>query len=412
MNYKLKEITEAEFNDFANKNTEANFLQSVQQYKLLQMRNVETYRLGVVDDQENVLLAANLQVLKTRFFGNIGLVTRGPLYLDSAPKYIKYFAESIKDWAKKHNIFYVQILPNHVAKIMDKDGNVVETKNNDLINLYESFGFKHQATKVGFNSSFAPIYQYVKDLTALTNETLLNSYKTNAKRIIKKAPQMAVHVRNLEYEELAKFKELTAYTANKQGFPDKPLSYYQEMYEAYGDKVDFIAAEINFPELLANLNSQLKTFDEQIEKLKAKLAERENEKSERKLADLEKQKAKAQKQLEEFTTLANKYDEDKVMASAAMFLTGPTEIVYLHSGAYDEFAEFSTPYSLQNHMMEKAVQAQLPLFNFYGLNGTFDGSDGVLEFKDKFAGHVEEMIGEFNLVINPIKYKLYTTLKK
>ena len=54
-------------------------------------------------------------------------------------------------------------------------------------------------------------------------------------------------------------------------------------------------------------------------------------------------------------------------------------------------------------------------YNFYGISGIFDSKDenyGVYAFKKGFPGKVEELVGDFVLVVNPALYKIYKTLKK
>jgi alanine adding enzyme len=51
-------------------------------------------------------------------------------------------------------------------------------------------------------------------------------------------------------------------------------------------------------------------------------------------------------------------------------------------------------------------------YNFLGIDGKFDGSDGVLKFKTQFEGIAQQLIGTFNIPINPFKFNIYKNLKK
>ena len=51
-------------------------------------------------------------------------------------------------------------------------------------------------------------------------------------------------------------------------------------------------------------------------------------------------------------------------------------------------------------------------YNFYGISGNFDGSDGVLKFKQNFGGYITQKVGEFAYYPQPVKYKLIQGMKK
>ncbi|MFR2056915.1 MAG: peptidoglycan bridge formation glycyltransferase FemA/FemB family protein, partial [Streptococcus salivarius] len=51
-------------------------------------------------------------------------------------------------------------------------------------------------------------------------------------------------------------------------------------------------------------------------------------------------------------------------------------------------------------------------YNFLGITGVFDGSDGVLRFKQNFNGYIVRKMGTFRYYPQPLKYKLIQGLKK
>ena len=65
------------------------------------------------------------------------------------------------------------------------------------------------------------------------------------------------------------------------------------------------------------------------------------------------------------------------------FVYTPQEAVYLFSGSYPEFNKFYAPALLQEYVMTQAIKRGITFYNFLGIMGIFDGSDGVLRFKQK-----------------------------
>ena len=51
-------------------------------------------------------------------------------------------------------------------------------------------------------------------------------------------------------------------------------------------------------------------------------------------------------------------------------------------------------------------------YNFLGITGVFDGSDGVLRFKQNFNGYIVRKMGTFRYYPQLLKYKLIQGLKK
>lgn len=103
-------------------------------------------------------------------------------------------------------------------------------------------------------------------------------------------------------------------------------------------------------------------------------------------------------------------DEPEILAGA-LFIVHPQEVVYLFSGTYEKYKQYYAPYLIQHKMLTYTVENNIPKYNFYGVDGIFDGSDGVLKFKQSFGGHVEELMGNFQWKAKPMKYALYHALK-
>ncbi|WP_019773802.1 peptidoglycan bridge formation glycyltransferase FemA/FemB family protein, partial [Streptococcus sobrinus] len=49
---------------------------------------------------------------------------------------------------------------------------------------------------------------------------------------------------------------------------------------------------------------------------------------------------------------------------------------------------------------------------FLGIEGIFDGSDGVLRFKQNFNGYITRKMGTFRYYPSPLKFKALKTIKK
>ena len=100
--------------------------------------------------------------------------------------------------------------------------------------------------------------------------------------------------------------------------------------------------------------------------------------------------------------------------AASEFILYNNEIIYMFSGAYEEFRSFYASYALQWHMITYALEHGYTKYNFLGITGNFDPESedyGVYQFKRGFPGTVEELVGDFILPVNKLTYGLYKKLK-
>ena len=172
---------------------------------------------------------------------------------------------------------------------------------------------------------------------------------------------MGVKVRELKREELSIFKQITESTSKRRDFTDKPLSYYEQMYDLFHQK-----GEIKF--MLAEASHEGKT----------------------------------------------------VPMSAAMFMLYGDEIIYLFSGSDEQYMrDYNAQYEVQWHMIEYASKNGFKRYNFYGIQGLPDKSSkdyGIYDFKKGFTaestGKVIELIGAHELPANTVFYNLHKLLSK
>ena len=104
--------------------------------------------------------------------------------------------------------------------------------------------------------------------------------------------------------------------------------------------------------------------------------------------------------------------EKKILFSREFICYMPQETTYLFSGSYTEFNKFYAPALLQKYIMLESIKRGIPKYNFLGIQGIFDGSDGVLRFKQNFNGYIVRKAGTFRYHPSPLKYKAIQLLKK
>ena len=305
-------------------------------------------------EENGKIKAASLIVAKPAFLGkSVFYAPGGPLidYEDQA--LTQFFFKNLKNYAKTHNGYILHVEPYYELLERDRHGEPAES------------GFNHQtalhnlraAGLIRLPESDEPKYSFVLEIKIQTKDQIFASMKRNTRNHIRKAEKMGVKIRELKREELSIFKQITESTSVRRNFNDKPLNYYEEMYDLFHprDEVHFMLAEAN-----------------------------------------------------------------NIPLSAAMFVTYGNEVIYLFSGSDEKYMkEYNAQYLIQWHMIKYAIKHGFKRYNFYGIQGLPDKSSkdyGIYDFKKGFTsddnGRVTELIGAHELPTSVTFYYLHKLLSK
>ncbi|MDR1473295.1 MAG: aminoacyltransferase [Lactobacillales bacterium] len=402
------ELTEEEFENHAQKCALANYLQTPEMKRLREKRGWQTTYVGL-KDQQTVVASALLSSIPIRF-GCFFDIDGGFLADFANEEVIRQFTENLRNYVKKRKGIYLIIRPKIVYQKRDHKGKTLEKPNDAVLRLLTNLGYQHEGFKAGFANE-TPRFIFVKDLTDLNEATLRASYQKDALYSVKKTIQFGIAVRELSYDELPDFKRLTQHTATRRKFCDKSLEYYQAVYQTFGEKAKFMVAQINFQTYIDNLHKRA----EELKRRLASIAEHlKNKPHSKKMLNQQREFSSQlqthEKRIKEAEIFLQKAGGGDVLLAGALFIIEQHEVVYLFSGTYEQYKNFYAPFLIQDEMLHFAIKHNISRYNFYGIDGTFDGQDGILKFKQAFSGFIEEEIGAFNLIIKPVKYRVYMFL--
>ena len=341
-----------EFRKFANKNPYKSFTQTPEIAKYRTSNGWTAYYFGVEEDGE--IKAATMLVAKPTFLGkSTFLAPGGPLLDFEDTKTTNFFLKNLKNYVKSHNGYVLHIDPYYQLIERDRSGAIKEGGFNHrkALTTLKSLGFKPKP------HSGQPKYHFIMEIKNRTPEKILADFKRNTRNHVRKAEKQGVTIRELSREELSIFKQITESTSERRNFTDRPLNYYEQMYDLFHDR-----GEVKF--MLAEAND--------------------------------------------------------IPLSAAMFMLYGDEIIYLFSGSDEKYMrEYNAQYLIQWHMIKYAAEHKFKIYNFYGINGLPDPNSkdyGIYDFKKGFTneetGRVVELIGAHELPVSPIFYYLHQLLSK
>ncbi|GAK30950.1 methicillin resistance factor FemA [Weissella oryzae SG25] len=417
-NYEFLELSAEEFDAFALQHVEGNFTLTSAYVKLLSGRDWEVKMIGLRLDDE-VVAAAIVTSIPVRF-GKLMQLDGGPLLDFGKPELVTAFFTELKQYAHQKGALYLSVMPNNIWQTYTSDGEMLTDYEQEthLLGQLKSLGYQHQAVEQGWSTATAPMWQFAKDLRPIEHAedpvaALRKSYEKDGKYYLKKTVQFGITIRPLQKADLPAFKQLTQHTADRLNYHDKSLDFYERLYDAFGDQVHFYFVEMDFSAFIAGQEQRRDELAEKLAQLDERLAHNpNNKKAANQKREFTDQMNQHIKRIDEAQIMQTQAAANKVVVAGAVFLETPNEMTYLYSGTYDEYKQYYGPYALQDHMMQLALEHKIPRYNFYGISGIFDGSDGVLNFKVGFGGRVEKRYGQFILPVKPFSYALYTGLKR
>lgn len=413
---KLVTLSEKEFKEFADKHEQITFHQTKEWANLKEKNGWVSYYIGIKDHDTlkaaALLLAKTIPIIKKKLFYS----PRGILIDYNDKELLKEATNEIKNFLKKENGFLLKIDPYVEYQEHDNNGNIVKDGYNNkkayknLIDL----GYKH----FGFNlmqDTLQPRWMHVIEIDGKNEEEVQKDMESKTRQILRKNEKSGIITREISKEELPIFKEIMEHTSDRREFIDRPLSYYESMWNSLHDSgiLKVLIAEIDFnlfkrntetelSEVEKNLKERIYKHDNNLLKMNEKKYTSSNKQDNETIERLKKQLTKIEEYKKEFG--------DKKTLGGILFLIYGNEVLSLYGGTDDNLMQFQSAYTVHYAGVKYAIDKGYKRYNFYGITGDFNQDNplyGLYLFKKSFGGHVVELLGEFDLIISPFWYHAY-----
>ncbi len=418
-----EEISPEEFDTFSATHPQGNFQQTMRMANVRRASGVDVSLIGVRENG-TLVAATTLELHKSRL-SSFAEIHDGPLCDFTDTELTHFLFDELRTRAKAGGAAQLAITPELPYLVRDSQGNELSANPAErpasvpasapaapaqaAFDSIISCGFIHS----GFDREYTPVprWRYVKDLSAISDEkALIASYAKNTRRNVRIAQSSFVRVEKATRDDLPTFHAICQLSCEKQGFENRPLEYFQLLYDQLGDVAEYRIAYMDVQKYLASCEKKRDDFAAKIERLEQAIATNApTEKNRRRLADFQEQYEGSLKRIEAARARLAE-DDPNVAIAAALFVYHPRECIYLFSGSNPAYAPYCAADAIQHQVMLDCVRAGVKRYNFYGINGIFDDpSDpgrGLLEFKQGFGGYVEELMGSFTLPTKRATYAL------
>ena len=396
----FQELTEKEYIDYWENHPLKTFLSATEISKLRKKSGWETSYVGVKDNKK--IIAAAMLLSHKRHFNQYEYYSpRGFLMDFHDEKLLEFFTKELKTYIKDRKGYVLRIDPYVIYKERDIDGNIVEggVDNSKIVDKLFELGYK----KVPIPNMEQVGWMFSLDLEGKTKDEILKEMHSSTRNKIRKAEKYGITLRELSYDELDSFQTIMDETSKRKGFSNRKIEYYQDMYNLYQEKVKYLVAELDLVEYIKKLEIELEEKNNKLSKL-------DDTKNEKEKNNLTTEIDSINKRIEE----AKAINKDKIILSCAMFILINPEIIFLAGGNLEEYMKYDAQYILQWEMIKYGIENNFKKHNFYGIPAdinTHPKDYGIYEFKRRFNGYVEELIGEYELPINCF-YNIFQMIHK
>jgi peptidoglycan pentaglycine glycine transferase (the second and third glycine) len=418
-------LNEDEFREFAIHHPLNNFHQTIEWGTLKEKNGWQKHILGLKKDDHIVAVAMILS--KKLIIGlKIFYCPRGFLIDFNDNDLLKIFTQKLKKYVRMNNGIFLKIDPYVINKERDIDGNIIigGEDNSKVVNTLKHLGYKHYGFNVNYGENLQPRWSSILYLENKNEADLLKEMDQQTRWSINKTLKLDFEIKEIKYEQIDTYKQLMEHTSKRREFIDRPLKYYQNMYNIMNpsNMIKILMVSLNVTKYKDKLLQQLTEAKQNKLKFEEKLKEIPNShKFNNQLKDITMTINDLNKKTIEAEELYSTYGNNIDLAGA-MFITYGDEISYLYSGAYEQFMKFNAQYCLQWEMIKYALNNNYKKYNFLGITGDFNKNNahyGIYAFKKGFNSKVVELIGEFDLITKPLLYfaykisfSLYKKLKK
>ncbi len=398
------QVNQTEYDSFVTKNEYCNLLQS---YNWAKIKNNWDHLYTGVYDENDILVGTGLVLIKYLPLGfSMFYIPRGPImdYLDC--DLLSFYFEELKKIAKKYHCLFIKFDP--LIHVNDYYSNEYNTNRYEKTNQYLDCFKKINAIHKGFTMNISDTVQPRFQSNVYNKEGWQENLPKHTKRLIKDADKRNVHIIHGGIELVDEFSRLVALTEERKQVALRNKEYFELLMETYPEDGVIFLAQCNLHQLSKDAHQRKQEIENEIKETP--------ENAKKKLRRLEDQLKSVTKDINEFDSMLEEFDENDQDISIAGILSiqyGDT-CEMLYAGMDERFKKFMPQYKEYVENFKWAFDRGCQWSNMGGVEGTLD--DGLTKFKDNFNPIINEFIGEFDIPVNKPLYilsqKAYSILRK
>ena len=407
----LVDLSKEEFDEYALKHPLRNFYQTSYYGEAMRESGVKVDYLGIKNNSHKLVGASLILSFDIDSKYKYAYAPRGFLIDYTNADFVLELTEEIKKKFYKDKYIYIKIDPMIHCSERKSDGTILtyHPEIDGILSLLKKANYIHH----GFNQYFETTKARWHAITKLTtnNDNLYDQLSKRIKNKLKKAEYRGVKVYKGNLQDMETFYEVTK--PHKKSF-----AYYKRLERHFPKgQVEFYFAKIDTETYVTNIKNRYEKELMVNEELNQKLQNKEN----RALKTLYNKKMESDKLINNYkfelidaTNLLSEHREG-IVIGAICTLKFDNHIYLLKEGFIPKYGKFNPLYLLKWYIIKKGNKEGYQTFNQNAITGDFNKENkyyGLNRSKLEFGSTVLEYIGEFDYIINPTAYNLYTLKPK
>lgn len=382
-------IDKKEHDTFVEAHPLCNLLQSSSWAKVKE--NWDNKIVGVYDG--TTLVASSLVLIKKLPMNfTMMYIPRGPIMDYTNDRLVTYFFSELRKWAKAYHCLFIKMDPGiHINdyKIDEQNTNyypICQT----VINNMKKAGCNHQGFTTYIEESIQPRFHMgVKKCDSMDDH--IPRATLRSKNV---ALRKHVKVKIYGKEGLPEFAKVMHMTEERKSVQLRNEEYFNQLMDAYPDTSYLFLASANPMDRKVELETIIKNAEAELNR--DDLGNKAKKKVTQELQQ-------ANQELDSMQEIISKYDHEEVIGGGLMIGFGNT-VEMLYAGMNEDFRTFRPQYLTYITQFEYAFNHGYDYVTMGGVEGTLD--DGLSVYKSNFNPIVNEFIGEFDLPVNGLLYKM------
>ena len=393
----LRELTKKEFDQFALNHPLGSFQQTSFWGRFMEGDKFHAYYVGGFIKEHIVgaclLLSYERKKDKIRIFYS----PRGFLIDYKNEELLKEFTEEVKKFIiEKHGVF-LKIDPYILVRDRDNEGNIIEGGvYNDFVEVNLT-----NANFIKVNDRIQPKWLSRINLKDKNIDDIFNNFSPKARQTVRRNERLGFKVRDFDFKDIDKFMDIINDESKRYLTVMPTKTFYEELKQSFDGNIQLKEVYFKSDEVISNID---KMISDVIKDKEIRIDNYHNSKmTEEYFIDKELEDEKEIKRLNSLKEYFSKCSDD-VSMGIYMFITIGNEVVALNGGIVDEYNKLDASYILHYEMIKYAINNGYKYYNLYEIGNITDDNNKLknsYNYKKNFGGEVVELVGEYDLVIDP-----------
>ncbi len=393
----LRELSKTEFDSYALNHPLGSFQQTSFWGRFMEGDKFHAYYVGGFIKERLVGASLLLSYERKKGEKRIFYAPRGFLIDYKNEELLKEFTEEVKKFIiEKHGVF-LKIDPYILVRDRDSEGNIIEG------GVYNDF-VEVNLTNAGFmkvNDNIQPKWLSRINLKEKTIDDIFSKFSSKARQTIRRNERLGFKIRDLNFENIKRFLSIIDLERKRYKIITPTETFYKDLKQAFDGNIKFKEVYFKKDEVINNIDKMI--LDVNKEKQDRINNYHNSKMTEEYFIDKELEALEEIKRLENLKEYFSKCDDD-VSMGIYMFITIGNEVVALNGGIIDEYNKLDASYTLHYEMIKYALDNGYKYYNLYEIGDITDSNNKLknsYNYKKNFGGEVVELVGEYDLVIDP-----------